>query len=78
MLDVAVVNISGAYSPQEEKIHASTHLYRRKLGRIVPKDLVNIWQSQQSTDPKSCPPKEMGLQIPTQAQVLSQRQSFNI
>jgi hypothetical protein len=29
----------------------------RKLGRVVPKDLVNIWQSQQSTDPKWCPPK---------------------
>jgi hypothetical protein len=29
----------------------------RKLGSVVPKDLVNIWQSQQSTDPRWCPPK---------------------
>jgi len=27
----------------------------RQFGKIIPKDLVNIWQSQQSTDPKRCP-----------------------
>jgi hypothetical protein len=52
MIDVAIANISVAYSPQEEKIHASSRIETRKLGRIVPKDLVNIWHSQQSTDPK--------------------------
>jgi hypothetical protein len=46
MVDIAVVRISGAYSPQEEKTHALSRIYTRKLGRIVPKDLVNSWQSQ--------------------------------
>ena len=36
----------------------------RKLGKAVPEDLVNIWQSQQSTDPKWCPPKFDGASVP--------------
>src|SRR5689334_19603292 len=38
--------ISAAYTPQEEKIHASSHAFARKLGRTIPKDLMNNWQSQ--------------------------------
>jgi hypothetical protein len=49
-------SISATYSPQEEKTHASTR-WKRIRGRVVPKDLVNFWQSQQSTDPKRCPPE---------------------
>ena len=50
-------NISVTYNPQEEKTYALSRTNTRKLGKVVPKDLVNIWQSQQSTDPKWCPPK---------------------
>lgn len=64
MIDVTIAYISAAYTPQEEKIHASSHINMRKLGRIVPKDLVNIWHGQQSTDPKWCPTKTlMGLRF---------------
>jgi|SRR5438128_384082 hypothetical protein len=34
-----------------ENLHLVTR-QTRKLGKTVPKDLVNSWQSQQSTDPK--------------------------
>jgi len=64
MTDVAVEYISAAYSPQEEKTHALTREKTRKLGRVVPKDLVNIWHSQQSTDPKWCPPETDGASVP--------------
>lgn len=57
-------SISAAYSPQEEKTHASTREDTRKLGRVVPKDLVNVWRSQQSTDPKWCPPETDGASVP--------------
>jgi hypothetical protein len=46
VIDVAVGHTSATYSPQEEKTHASTRSKPRKLGRAVPKDLVNSWQSQ--------------------------------
>jgi hypothetical protein len=52
VVDVTVKNTSATYSLQEEKTHASTRSKPRKLGRVVPKGLMNIWQSQQSTDPK--------------------------
>jgi hypothetical protein len=56
-------SISATYSSQEEKTHASTRC-KRILGRVVPKDLVNSWHSQQSTDPKWCPPETGGASVP--------------
>ena len=47
--------ISAACIPQEEKISASSRTCVRKLSKTVPEDLVNSWQSQQSTDPKESP-----------------------
>ena len=44
--------------PQEEEAYASSRICTRKLGKAVPKDLVNVWQSQQSTDPKMRPPRD--------------------
>jgi len=52
MADVAIEIISVTYTPQEEKTYALSRMYMRKLGKAVPKNLVNIWQSQQSTDSK--------------------------
>jgi hypothetical protein len=53
---VAANNKPVTYAPQEEKTHTSSRTTKaRILGRAVPKDLVNIWRSQQSTDPKWCP-----------------------
>ena len=58
-------SISATYSPREEKVYTSSRICTRKLGKTVPKDLVFRWQGQQSTDPKSCPPKKMmGLRFP--------------
>lgn len=69
MPDVAIVSISVAYTPQEEKTYASSRACTRKLDKVVPKDLVNIWQSQQSTDPKRCPLKRStGLQFQSKEQ----------
>jgi hypothetical protein len=42
------------HPPGGENLRLVTH-WMRKLGKMVPKDLVNIWHSQQSTDPKWCP-----------------------
>lgn len=52
MIDVAIAYTSVAYTPQEEKTYALSRINMRKLSKAVPKDLVNIWRSQQSTDPK--------------------------
>ena len=63
-------SISVACTPQEEKTYASSHAFARKLRKAIPKDLVNIWQSQPSTDPKWCPLKiSTGLRFLRRAQV---------
>src|ERR1044072_6251625 len=36
-------NTSATYTPQEEKIYALSRKLMRKRGKMVPKDLVNIW-----------------------------------
>jgi hypothetical protein len=57
MVDVAVKNISATYSLQEEKTHASTRSKLRKLGRVVPKGLVNIWSKPAIHSPQMVPVK---------------------
>jgi len=48
-----------ACAPQEEETHASSRKKLRLLGRAAPKDLVNFWQCQQSTDPKMVPVEQI-------------------
>ena len=50
-------HISAAYTPQEEKIYALSRTFMRKLSKTIPKDLMNSWQGQQSTNPNCCLPK---------------------
>lgn len=70
MPDVDVASISVAYTPREEKTYTLSRACTRKLSKAIPKDLVNIWQSQQSTDPKWCPLKEStGLLFQMRVQV---------
>jgi hypothetical protein len=47
-----------------ENLHLVTH-WVRQLGKMVPKDLMNIWHSQQSTDPKWCPTRIDGTSVLT-------------
>jgi len=41
MTDVSIAYIPVAYTPQEEKTYALSRIHMRKLGKVVPKDLVN-------------------------------------
>ena len=46
MPGVAAEIMPATYNPQEEKAYTATRELTRILGKTVPKDLVNNWQSQ--------------------------------
>ena len=70
--------ISAAYTPQEEKIYASSRTVVRKLSKTIPKDLMNIWQSQQSTNRKWCLPKIDRASDAAKPQATTKRQCCDV